>query len=78
MCLIMVVRSGYSLIASIHCWAMDAGIRCSRIWIVVSYELDSVVEICVFMASCVLFLVVPISFLWKAISCKGIRPCMAS
>ena len=35
---------------------------------VASYELDRVVKICVFMASSVRFLVVPISFLWKAIN----------
>jgi len=35
---------------------------------IVSYELDRVVEICVFMASSVIFSVVPISFLWKAIN----------
>jgi hypothetical protein len=54
-------------IASIHCWAVGAGIRCSRIWMVVSYELDRIVKICVFMASSVICSVVPISFLWKAI-----------
>jgi len=35
---------------------------------VVSYELDKVVKMCVFMASSVIFSVVPISFLRKAIS----------
>jgi len=35
---------------------------------VVSYEIDRVVKICVFMASLVIFSVVPISFLWKVIS----------
>ena len=38
------------------------------IWIVVSYELDRVVKICVFMASSVIFSVVPISILQKPIS----------
>jgi len=33
---------------------------------IVSYELDRVVKICLFMVSLVIFLVVPISFLWKA------------
>ena len=66
--LVRVVRSAYSRIASIDCWAVGAGIHCSRIRMVVSYELDRVVKICVFMASSVIFLVVPINFLWKAIS----------
>jgi len=35
---------------------------------VVSYELERVVKICVFMASSVIFSVVPINFLRKAIS----------
>jgi len=35
---------------------------------VISYELDRVVKICVFMASSVIFSVVPINFLRKAIS----------
>jgi len=64
----MVVCSAYSRIASIHCWAMRAGIHCSSIWMVVSYEIDRVVKICVFMASLVIFSVVPISFLRKPIS----------
>ena len=42
--------------------------RCSRIWIVVSYELDMVVKLCVFMVSSVVFSVVPIRFLWKVIN----------
>jgi len=68
MSLVRVVRSAYSRIASIHCWAVGAGIRCSRICMVVSYELDRVVKICVFMASSVIFSLVPINFLRKAIS----------
>jgi len=35
---------------------------------VVSYELDMVVKMCVFMGSLVIFSVVPINLLWKAIS----------
>jgi len=65
--LVRVVRLAYSGIASIHCWAVGAGIRYSRIWMIISYELDRVVKICVFMASLVIFSVVPISFLRKAI-----------
>jgi len=64
--LVMVVLSAYSLIASIHCWAMAAGICCSMIWMVVSYELDRVVTRCSFMASLAIFSVVPIRFLQKA------------
>jgi len=63
-----VVHLAYSWIASIHYWAVGAGICCSRNWMVVSYELDRVVMICVFMASSVIFSVVPINFLRKAIS----------
>ena len=66
--LVRVVRSAYSRIASIHCWAVGAGIDCSRIWMVVAYELDRVVRICVFIVSSVIFSVLPISFLRKAIS----------
>jgi hypothetical protein len=44
------------------------GTGCSGIWMVVSYELDRVVKIYVFMASSVRVLVVPISFLRKAIN----------
>jgi len=66
--LIRVVHSAYSRIASVHCCAVGAGIRCSRIWMVVSYDLDRVVKICVFMSSSVIFSVVPINFLRKAIS----------
>jgi len=64
----MVVRSSYSRIAILHYWAVGAWICCSRIWMVISYELCRVVKICVLMASSVIFSVVPISFMWKAIS----------
>ena len=65
--LVTVVRLAYLRIASIYCWAVVAGIRCSRIWMVVSYDLDRVVKICVFMASTVIVLVTPMNFLRKAI-----------
>jgi len=65
--LVRVVRSAYSQIASIHCWAVAAGIRCSRIWMVVSYKIDRVMKICVFRESSVIFSVVRISLWWKAI-----------
>ena len=44
--LVRVVRSPYSWIASIHCFAVRAGIRSLRIWIVITYELDRVVKMC--------------------------------
>jgi len=66
--LVRVVHSASWLIASIYHWAMGAGIQCSRIWMVISYGLDRVVKICVFMVSSVIFSVVPTNFLWKAIS----------
>ena len=62
-----VVRSAYSQIASIHYLAVEAGMRCSKIRMVVSYESDKVVKMRVFMTSSVIFWVVPISFLRKAI-----------
>jgi hypothetical protein len=66
--LVSVIHWAYSRIASLHCWAVGAGDRCSRIWIVISYVLDGVVKLCIFMASSVIFLVVLINFLQKAIS----------
>ena len=65
---ILVVPSAYSWIASIHCFAVGAGIRFSRIWMVFSYVLDRLVKICLFMASSVILSVVLISFLHKAIN----------
>jgi hypothetical protein len=56
------------MIASIACWAVGAVIPCSRLWMVVSYNLHRVVKICVFMALSVKFSVVPTSFLRKAIN----------
>lgn len=49
-------------------WAMRARICCSMIWKVVSYKLDRVMKICVFMVLSVIFSVVPITFLRKVIS----------
>ena len=66
--LVRVIPSAYSWIAFIQCLAEGAGIRCARIWMVVSYEVNRGVKICVFMVSSVIFSVVPISFLRKAIS----------
>jgi hypothetical protein len=67
MSLVMVIRSAYLGIASIHCWALGAEIRYSRIWMIISYQLVRVVKICVLLASWVILSVVPISFLRKAI-----------
>jgi hypothetical protein len=65
--LVRVICSAYSQISSIHYRSVGAGIRCPRIWKVFSYELDRAVKICGFRASSEIFLVVPISFLSKAI-----------
>jgi hypothetical protein len=46
---------------------VGAEIHSTRIWMVVSYELDMVGTLCVFLASSVLISVVPISFLRDAI-----------
>ena len=75
---VRVVHLAYSRIASIHSWAMGAGIRCSRIWMVVSYELDRVVKIRVLMVSSVIFSVVLINFLRKAISLGKYRVTISS
>jgi len=56
------------VIASIHCWAVGVGIRCSMIWMVFEYELDWVVKMYVFMQSSVIFSVVAINFLRKGFS----------
>jgi len=45
---------------------------------VISYELDRVVKICVFKASSVIFSVVPISFLRKAINLVKYRVTVVS
>jgi hypothetical protein len=60
--LVRVVRSVYSQIASLRCLAVVAGIRCTRIQMVVSYEFGRVVKISVFMMPSVIFSVVKISF----------------
>jgi len=60
---VSVVCSACLLIASIHYWAVGVVIHCWRIWMVVSYESDRVLEIHISMASLVIFSVVPISFL---------------
>jgi len=58
----------YPRVTSIHCLALRVGIRCLRIRMAVSHELDRIVKICVFMTSSGIFAVVPIMFLRKAMS----------
>jgi hypothetical protein len=63
-----VVRSAYAEIGSIQSWAVGAAIHCSSIWMVIAYQFDRVVKICLFIRSLVISSVVPISFLLKAIN----------
>jgi hypothetical protein len=64
--LVRVIRSACSRIAFIHCWGVGEGICCSRIGMVLQYELDRVVKMSVFMASTVILSKVPINFLPKS------------
>ena len=66
--LVSVIHLVYSQIATIHCWAMGAGIRCARMWMVISYELYSVMKMFVCMASLGIYSVVPINFFQKVIT----------